>query len=115
MNLLMNKIASILQREMRPIVIYGAGVAGAIIYSNIVAMYGENKKVKCFIDGNVYKQNGVYYGLNVYSPQLLTQWKNEIVILVATGKESGVHSFLDKLGYVKNRDYYDLNYIVSAD
>lgn len=114
MNILLKKLVGILGKNEKDIVIYGAGVGGAIVYSNIKALYGEQKKVRCFVDKNSHKQEKIYYGLRVYRPEILLGMKNEVVVLVVTGIGSGVDLFLDNLGYKKNQDYFDLDYLETS-
>lgn len=114
MNILLEKLVDILDKNEKDIVIYGAGVGGAIVYSNIKALYGEQKKIRCFVDRNCHKQSEDYYGLPVHKPEILAEVKNEVVVLVVTGMGSGVDSFLKKIGYEKNKDFFDLDYLETS-
>jgi aminocyclitol acetyltransferase len=85
----------------REIVIYGTG--GYI--KDIIDIYTNLLDIISFFVSNDYQTKPTFYGKQVCSPDILNPKKHLVLIAAPTYREE-ISDTLDKLGFLKNHDYF---------
>ncbi len=91
-------------RENNKFIIFGAGTFGKAFYEE----FRNEINIIGFVDSNKAKQGTMAYDLPVFSPEILHPGKYDKV-LVSTGWTSEVFDYLERKGYVKNKDFFHID------
>lgn len=96
-----SRIIDSIKKSDLPVVIFGAGIVGEVMYH---ACRDVGIEVKCFCDNNVNKANTLKCGIEVaHTPSLKKEFK-DAVFLISSADIKDVISQLDKLGFRKWND-----------
>lgn len=97
-------VASRICNKQNRFIIFGAGTFGKAFLEE----FKDELNIVSFVDSNKTKQGTFIQELPVHSPNILNPSEEEI-ILVSTGWTADVFSFLQKKGYVKNKDFFHID------
>lgn len=92
------------QLEEKRVLIFGSGIRGSMF---LKLLEGMKVKVYGFIDNNKEKWDGVIAGYPIFSPEVLKDTENTVVIIsVEACKE--IEKQLELMGYEKQRSYFSV-------
>lgn len=94
------------QLQSKKVIIFGTGEGSAEVFS---ALKHISVDIAYFVDNDSQKCGISIFGKVIHNPEeLLNEEKDDILVLIASSADDEISSQLDKMGFIKNSDFYSI-------
>lgn len=97
--------AAKLKNGNKPIVIFGAGIRGCMVFK---IFKKEKCEITAFSDNNMEKWGGVVCGKEIISPDMLYKMRGQVRVVISVENGHSIKTQLEEHGFKENLDYFYL-------